>query len=149
MFLSGMMVCINSIIWSVLNMDIREILKDEWLSVKECAELTGLTENTLRLYRTKGRGPKFSRIGYSMVLYDASAVEEWVIARQEARKKKEKLEQESKQEVKVTEANDISNRDIANERSSQNDTLQFLGNLAQDLDKELTEYYNAENIFKR
>ena len=51
------------------------------LTSKEVARLIGIKENTLRLWRSQGRGPRYLKAGdtpQSEVRYRASDVEAWV-----------------------------------------------------------------------
>ena len=46
------------------------------LSTEEAAEILGIRPNTLEVWRSKKKGPKYSKIG-SRVLYDPDAIEEF------------------------------------------------------------------------
>lgn len=50
------------------------------LSTQEAAAFLGLQPNTLEVWRTKHRGPKYAKIG-SRVLYDPDDLEAFFIAR--------------------------------------------------------------------
>jgi len=45
--------------------------KPEWLTTAEAARLIGLSPNTLRDYRAKGRGPRYHKRGHA-VFYHSS-----------------------------------------------------------------------------
>jgi predicted DNA-binding transcriptional regulator AlpA len=48
---------------------------------KELAETLDVSLGTLRTWRTKGKGPRFHRIG-QMIRYAPSDVKEWLLSRQ-------------------------------------------------------------------
>jgi uncharacterized protein YjcR len=50
------------------------------LNTKEAAEFLGVKPNTLEVWRTKKKGPKYSKIG-SRVLYDINDLEEYFTSR--------------------------------------------------------------------
>lgn len=50
------------------------------LSTDEAAEFLGVKPNTLEVWRTKKKGPKYSKIG-SRVLYDINDLEEYFASR--------------------------------------------------------------------
>lgn len=52
------------------------------LSQKECAEVLGIAESTLRQWRYEGHGPPFVRIGKA-VRYRVEAVESWVLEQEQ------------------------------------------------------------------
>lgn len=52
-------------------------LADDFLRATELAEKIGVTPNTLLLWRRKGIGPKYSRVG-GRILYRRAAVEDWL-----------------------------------------------------------------------
>lgn len=41
----------------------------EFIGAQELAKLLGVSNNTVRLWRVKGRGPKFIQRGYSRYFY--------------------------------------------------------------------------------
>jgi len=51
------------------------------LKSKELAEVFGLTDNTLRIWRMNGGGPPFYRLGKS-VRYDQERVRSWLEERE-------------------------------------------------------------------
>lgn len=51
-----------------------EDLERDWLTTAEAAKLLGLTPDTLRDYRAKGRSPRYHKRGHA-VLYRRSDVE--------------------------------------------------------------------------
>jgi len=50
------------------------------LNTDEAAEFLGVRPNTLEVWRTKKKGPKYSKIG-SRVLYDVNDLEEYFASR--------------------------------------------------------------------
>lgn len=48
------------------------------LTPKQVAELIGVTERVLRLWRAKGYGPAFRRVGRKFIKYDEPAVLAWL-----------------------------------------------------------------------
>lgn len=51
----------------------------KYMSPKEVAEEYGLNENTLRCYRSEGRGPRYLKVG-KLVKYRRADVESWLDA---------------------------------------------------------------------
>lgn len=51
-----------------------EDLEREWLTAAEAARLLGLSPDTLRAYRSNGRGPRFHKRGHA-ILYRLSDLE--------------------------------------------------------------------------
>jgi predicted DNA-binding transcriptional regulator AlpA len=52
------------------------------LKSKELAEVFGLTDNTLRIWRLQGEGPPYFKIGGTAVRYDEQKVREWLEVRE-------------------------------------------------------------------
>lgn len=52
------------------------------LTTEEAARVVGLSAQSLRLYRAKGIGPAFVKLGYKTVRYRREAVDAWVKARE-------------------------------------------------------------------
>lgn len=48
------------------------------LNTKEVAEMTGLSEGTLRYYRHTNQGPKSGKLGARRVVYRKADVEAWI-----------------------------------------------------------------------
>lgn len=53
---------------------------DEWLTTREAARLLGLTPDTLRDYRAKGRSPRFYKRGH-FVFYSRADLRDWTSER--------------------------------------------------------------------
>lgn len=53
------------------------MLNKEFITTKEFAEMLGVTENTIVIWRTKGFGPKYYKLGRS-VRYKKADVEAWI-----------------------------------------------------------------------
>lgn len=54
-------------------------MHDKLLRLPDVAEMTGVSESTLRWYRQNGRGPHAAKLGRRLV-YRESEVERWVNA---------------------------------------------------------------------
>jgi predicted DNA-binding transcriptional regulator AlpA len=52
------------------------------LKSREMAEVFGLTDNTLRIWRMNGTGPPFYRVGGKAVRYSEEKVREWLEERE-------------------------------------------------------------------
>lgn len=52
------------------------------LRSKELAEVFGLTDNTLRIWRLQGEGPPYFKVGAKAVRYDQDKVREWLEERE-------------------------------------------------------------------
>ena len=53
---------------------------DVFLGTQEVAKLLGIKPQTLRVYRVRGSGPPYRRLGgrYGRVIYDYADVMEWI-----------------------------------------------------------------------
>ena len=65
----------------------RELLADlasnpptpkSWLRPNEAAIYTGVAERTLENMRRERRGPRYSRLGHSLVRYSVADLDEWL-----------------------------------------------------------------------
>jgi predicted DNA-binding transcriptional regulator AlpA len=54
-----------------------EVAVKRLLKSKELAEVFGLEDNTLRIWRARGEGPPYYKVG-SSVRYDQEKVREWL-----------------------------------------------------------------------
>lgn len=54
------------------------------LTPKETAERLRSTLSQLAAWRYAGTGPKFYKLGYRTIRYDANSVEAWLLGRKEA-----------------------------------------------------------------
>ena len=52
------------------------------LTSKELSEIFGLHDTTLRLWRLRGEGPPFYKVGGKAVRYDEQKVREWLSDRE-------------------------------------------------------------------
>lgn len=52
---------------------------ERYYSTKELAEQLGINENTLHVWRSRGKAPQATRLN-GVVRYSASAVNEWIAA---------------------------------------------------------------------
>ena len=50
------------------------------LSSKEAAALIGFAEHTLRVWRSRGTGPAYIKVGNGRVKYSRDAIQEWLDA---------------------------------------------------------------------
>ena len=55
-------------------------MENNLMSGAELASYLGLKETTLSVWRTRGEGPDFIKVG-AKVMYRLSAVEEWLLTR--------------------------------------------------------------------
>ena len=53
-------------------------MSDGLLTEKQAADYLGLTPRTLQLWRTRGGGPSYHRIGWRSVRYSMSDIENWL-----------------------------------------------------------------------
>jgi hypothetical protein len=53
----------------------------DFLTEAQCAKMLGRTVRTLRIWRTQGTGPAYTRIG-AEIRYRVDAIREWLIARE-------------------------------------------------------------------
>lgn len=51
-----------------------------YLTTARAAQYTSLSEEALRAHRSRGTGPRFSRIGHKTVLYSISDLDKWITA---------------------------------------------------------------------
>lgn len=54
------------------------------INTKQAAELIGVSVASMKLYRAKGTGPVFVRIGHKTVRYTAESLRAWVASRESA-----------------------------------------------------------------
>lgn len=55
-------------------------MTDSLLTTDEAAALVGMKERTLRVWRMKGQGPAYVKLGNGRVRYSRQAIDEWVAA---------------------------------------------------------------------
>lgn len=51
-----------------------------YLTTARAAQYTSLSEEALRAHRSRGTGPRFSRIGHKTVLYSVEDLDAWITA---------------------------------------------------------------------
>ena len=54
------------------------LIRDELLTEKDVAKLTGISVYTLQRWRRKGEGPQWFRVGVRMVRYSRFNLDEWL-----------------------------------------------------------------------
>jgi hypothetical protein len=55
----------------------------EFLTPAELADVLRITDRALEMWRRQGRGPQFIRLGPTRIIYRRSAVEAWLLSKQE------------------------------------------------------------------
>ncbi|MEX3644414.1 helix-turn-helix transcriptional regulator [Mycolicibacterium porcinum] len=61
-------------------MDDTAAVTPRYLNTALAAQYTSLSEDALRAHRSRGTGPRFSRIGHKTVLYSIADLDAWITA---------------------------------------------------------------------